>query len=144
MEQFAIKMKNLLQRLAHKVNIVGSLFRDSNTLNSDVDFLVSDENKDKVIKFLESIGTRIRGKKKVFSFYVKTPTNKTIYKIDIWFTPLKYYKTHLYELESSKYNLIRRKYRAKELGYTLNRYGLFLKNKLITSSVPKIKKILSI
>lgn len=126
---------NLAKRFAKKflsgnrVHIVGSLRRHAATVK-DIDFLiVDDSNKsEQIYNNLETANVKIlsSGNKKILLTY----NDK---RIDIFFTSSKDLIPAMLHFTGSKIFNIRMRQKAKELGYTLNQYGLF------TSDGKKVK-----
>jgi DNA polymerase/3'-5' exonuclease PolX len=128
-----------VEKIAKKLNaknIVGS-YRRGKKIMQDVDIISL--NYDETIKNIPKNAVWItRGKKKI-SFLMKY--KKRYVHIDVVFPKKKYYgSTMLYFTGSKMFNLKMRK-KAKMLGWKLNEYGLFMKNKVITNEKEIIDKL---
>ena len=138
-QRIANEIINFLKPKVKKIAIAGSIARKKSDVG-DIDLVAVLKNSYEEIKndLMNKEGvTNVKGGKSKISFSYKNM------KIDLWFTSEESFDATRLHFSWGK-GIIHAKSVAKNKGYTLNRYGLYKKNQLITSKPSEIFKIIGV
>jgi DNA polymerase (family 10) len=135
-----LKIQNAIKKYIDKIVVVGSYRRKIKTM-SDIDLLVIGNEK-KIIETIEKeewfVDWLGRGEKKI-TFLLKDKIGYI--HVDIIFAKKEYYGSALLYFTGSKIFNIRMRKKAKDKGWKLNEYGLFINDKKITKEKEIIDKL---
>lgn len=139
-------LKNILENMLFNIDpkligVICGSYRRQNDYSNDVDFIISHTNPDDTINYLKQFIIALKKQKIIIDSLTEDNVetkymglfkiNKEIRRIDIRYIPYKsFYPALLYFTGSKDFNK-KMRFKAKEMGYKLNEYGIYKNNREI-------------